>query len=139
MSGNASRKNGHLGGRPKGKYDPSKALEKQAIRDIVRAMVSAHLVPMTEAQIAHANGLKYLVSRDKAGKFTRIGPEGVTGDAGEVIEVWEKDPSSQAYADLMNRAADKPIEPPQDVNLHADDAILAILSSARRRDKAENP
>jgi hypothetical protein len=28
----------------------------------------------------------------------------------EVIEVWEKDPSVQAFTDLMNRTIDKPIE-----------------------------
>lgn len=31
-------------------------------------------------------------------------------DDEEIIEVWEKDPNIQAYADLMNRALDKPAE-----------------------------
>ena len=109
--GDKSRENGKKGGRPVGSvYSPEKALAKAAIRELVRAMVSEHLVPMTEAQIANAKGLKYLVKRDKAGKFQRIGPEGVTGDPDEVIEVWEKDPSTPAFTDLLNRAADKPIE-----------------------------
>jgi hypothetical protein len=32
------------------------------------------------------------------------------GDDEEIIEVWEKDPSVQAYTDLLNRALDKPAE-----------------------------
>jgi hypothetical protein len=28
----------------------------------------------------------------------------------EIIEVWEKDPSVQAFTDLMNRTIDKPVE-----------------------------
>lgn len=66
---------------------------------------------MLEAQISHAKGLKYLVTRDKkTGKFIRVGPAmaGMVGE--ETIEVWEKDPSVQAFSDLMNRALDKPAE-----------------------------
>lgn len=64
---------------------------------------------MLHAQMANAQGLKYLVSRDpKTGKFERIGPAGVRPEA--TIEVWEKDPSVQAFADLLNRALDKPAE-----------------------------
>ena len=53
----------------------------------------------------------------------------------EIIEVWEKDPSVQAFTDLMNRALDKPAEPPQqlDIDLRVDwQEIMAILQSARK-------
>ena len=37
----------------------------------------------------------------------------------EVIEVWEKDPSVQAFTDLLNRAIDRPMEQEQQINLDA--------------------
>ncbi len=75
-------------------------------------MVFAALEPLVSAQIANASGLKYLVARDKrTGKFERVS-EAMARLANneEHIEVWEKDPSVQAFTDLLNRAVDKPIE-----------------------------
>ena len=74
-------------------------LEKVAARDAVRTFVIAHLRPMLEAQIAHAQGLKYLVVRNmKTGKFLRVTQmmaKAKLGKDEEIIEVWEKDPSVQ--------------------------------------------
>lgn len=94
------------------KFGPHQStITKAEARDAVRAMVIAKLAPMVDAQIEHAQGLKYLVTRDKkTGKFIRVGPA-MAGQVGEeTIEVWEKDPSVQAFTDLLNRALDKPIE-----------------------------
>ncbi len=67
--------------------------------------------------MAHAEGLKYLVTRDKkTGKFIRVTEAMAKARLGaneETIEVWEKDPSVQAFTDLMNRALDKPAEQEQ--------------------------
>ena len=61
--------------------------------------------------MSHAVGLKYLVVRDKkSGKFVRVGEALARQSEAETIEVWEKDPSVQAFTDLMNRALDKPAE-----------------------------
>lgn len=91
------------------KYKPT--LTKEAARDVVRSLVIAQLQPMVDAQIANAQGLRYLVYRNKkSGKFERVKDlEGVNQDE-ETIEVWEKDPSVQAFTDLMNRTLDKPAE-----------------------------
>jgi hypothetical protein len=74
-----------------------------------------------EAQIANAMGVKYLVTRDKkTGKFVRVieaMAQVKLGDHEEIIEVWEKDPNVQAFADLLNRALGKPKEQPQDINV----------------------
>lgn len=76
---------------------------------------------MLEAQIRHAKGLSYLVGRDKAGKFKKLTSEEAdralaAGGESEwtLIEVWEKDPSVQAWTDLLNRANDKPKEQEQE-------------------------
>jgi len=89
------------------------------MRERVRQRVFARLDPMLDAQIAHAQGLKYLVTRDrKTGKFIRVGEamaKARQGDTEESIEVWEKDPSVQAFTDLLNRAIDKPAEQLQEI------------------------
>lgn len=96
-------------GKPKG-YKHRGTLDKAAAREFVRERVTAALEGMLAAQIAHAQGLKYLVRRDKkSGKFVRVG-EGTLDPEDETIEVWEKDPSVQAFTDLLNRALDKPAE-----------------------------
>jgi len=73
---------------------------------------------MLEAQITHAKGLKYLVTREKSGKFVRVTEAMAKARLGSddfIVEVWEKDPSTQAFSDLMNRAYDKPKEQEQEV------------------------
>lgn len=103
-------------GAPKGTKHPQ-TLEKEAARQILRQMVLEKLGPLVDSQVANAMGIKYLVLREKkTGKFTRIGKEkaelllGADPEAMELVEVWEKDPNVQAFADLLNRAIDKPIE-----------------------------
>ncbi len=96
-------------GRPKGTKEP-KRLEKEAARAVLRNLVTASLRPMVEAQIENAMGLKYLVVRDKrTGKFQRVGEAMARLQSGEeLVEVWEKDPSVHAFADLLDRTLDRP-------------------------------
>lgn len=89
-------------------------------------MVTEALGPLIQAQIANAQGLKYLVVRDKkTGKFLRVteamakAKQDALDESEEIIEVWEKDPSVQAFTDLLNRALDKPKEQEQEINLDA--------------------
>jgi hypothetical protein len=110
-------------GRPPG--SPNKAtITKEQARDALRQIVLREMAEMSAAQIAHAKGLKYLVAREtKTGKFTRLTQEQtekiLAGESDEFafIEVWEKDPSVQAFTDLMNRALDKPKEQEQEVEI----------------------
>lgn len=92
-----------------------RTLQKEAARELVRQAITRQLEPLIAAQIANAQGLKYLVTRDKkTGKFIRVTEamaKAKLGEDEEIIEVWEKDPSVQAFTDLLNRAIDKPAEP----------------------------
>lgn len=125
-------------GRKKG-YREKSSLEKEEARALLRQIVTANMQPMIEAQIANAQGLKYLVSRDKiTGKFRRLG-EGDLALEGEsdreVVEVWEKDPNVSAFTDLLNRTIDKPTE---HVELDADVTIKGLdqrIIAARARVK----
>lgn len=92
-------------------------MDKIAAREYVRQRVIESLQDMLDAQISHSQGIKYLVARRKAGgKFEKVSPEMLeTMLAGQddetvVLEVWDKDPSVQAFTDLLNRALDKPAD-----------------------------
>lgn len=102
----------------------ARKIEKEVLREQTRAIIAPHLEQLLAAQIAHAVGLKYLVTRDKkTGKFIRVTEAmarrkqkkaAADGEAPaeneEAIEVWEKDPSVQAFTDLLNRLIDRPAE-----------------------------
>ena len=120
MPGETSRANGRKGGRHKSPL----TLDKLAAREFVRQRVTAALAPLIDSQVANAQGLKYLVTRDpKTGKFTRVTPAmalAATDEEATRIEVWEKDPSVQAFQELMNRALDYPAKPAEQVDLKAE-------------------
>lgn len=118
------KKNG--GARPgagrKPGWQAPQTLDKIALRARIFARVAAEIDPLLDSQIAAAKGTKYLVTRGADGKFTKVTEAMAlawTDDNQPIIEVWEEKPSTPAFTDLMNRAADKPIEPAQDVNLNA--------------------
>lgn len=102
-------------GKPKGWKAP-KTLEKEAARAYQREMVIASLRAMTQAQIANALGIGHVYTRDKTGKFSKIEDQAhidqllTEGTEGEGYWIFSKDPSIQAFTDLMNRALDKPAE-----------------------------
>lgn len=114
-------------GRKKG----TSGFDKEAARQRLREIVWANMTPMLEAQVANAKGIKFLILRhSKSGKFIkriedaskpiRFDPEH------EIVEVWAKDPSVQAFTDLMNRTIDKPAET---VNATVDVAITQAIES----------
>jgi hypothetical protein len=94
-------------------------ITKEQAREALRQIVLEDMRALVSAQLSHAKGLKYLVTRDKkTGKFVRVTEamaKAKLGESEEIIEVWEKDPSVQAFTDLMNRALDKPAEQEQAV------------------------
>jgi len=122
---------------PKG-HKTRKTLDKEAARELLRDLVKAELRPMVEAQIKHAKGISYLVYREaKGGKFTKV-----TAEAAQslferddvVIEVWEKEPSVQAFTDLLNRTVDKPAETVNaTVDMSLTQGIEIRLKAARER------
>ena len=118
----------HAGGRPKGLPKTGgrvkgtknrETLSKEQAREAFRQMVMGEMRELVAAQLANAKGLKYLVTRDKkTGKFIRVTQamaKAKRGEDEEIIEVWEKDPSTPAFTDLMNRALDRPKEQEQDL------------------------
>jgi hypothetical protein len=117
----------HAGGRPKGSKGKSNgALAKEAARELTRTIVTNYLRPMLRSQIASAIGIGHLYTRDAAGKFNRVVKQAQvdrllkTGTQGRHYFIYAKDPSTQAFTDLMNRAIDKPKDQPVEVGVVAD-------------------
>lgn len=124
-------------GRKKG----PQTLEKEVLRAIVRERVGAKIKTLVDAQLSNAIGVHFLVVREKvSGKFLRVGKgraETLKPEE-EIIEVWEKDPSVQAFTDLLNRAIDKPKEQEQTINLTGSVNIVTILRERHARYIAGN-
>ena len=101
-------------GMPKG-YKTQKTIAKEEARELARAIITGRLEELLAAQIDNALGIRHLMMRDpKTGRF-----EQVKGDAAQIEEalatknafwIYTKDPSVQAFTDLLNRALDKPAE-----------------------------
>lgn len=122
------------------KYKPT--LDKEAAREALRAIVLREMESLVASQISAAKGIRYLVARNRAsGKFVRLDEEAMTkllagedDDSLEAVEVWEKDPSVQAFTDLMNRALDKPKEQKQELELTGELTVIPErLAAARKR------
>ena len=116
------------GPKPGTVYAPTR--EKAIAREALRAVIDKHMEAMTEAQIKHAIGIKYLVKRSKAGgKFEKVSVDQLDAalagqdDGSLILEVWDQIPSTPAYTDLMNRHLDKPKEQEQE---HKIDGKLTI-------------
>lgn len=107
-----------IGGKPKGFKAPA-TISKELAREVLRNRVIAELAPLIDAQVANAKGISHFFLRDKAGQFVKIEDAKAiqtalnSGDEGSYYYIFTKDPSIQAFTDLMNRALDKPAEPEQ--------------------------
>lgn len=126
-------------GKPKGFKHPQ-TLEKEAIRAVVRAMVAEKVGPLTQAQITNALGIRHIFLRDEGGRFVQLtDPKQIetalnSGEEGRYYWTFTKDPSIQAYTDLMNRTIDKPQEPPLKVEVDAT-PLLEKLDAIKRRNR----
>jgi hypothetical protein len=92
-----------------------KTLAKEEARELARQLITERMRPMIEAQIRHATGISHLFLRRADGTFARSDdPEAIlaalnSGDETSYY-IFTKDPSVQAFTDLMNRAIGKPAE-----------------------------
>jgi hypothetical protein len=117
-------------GKPKGRKS-ARTIARQLEEDMLRQKIKERLEPIVDSQLSNAEGIKYLVVRErKGGKFIRVheamakgAKKGKLGANEEIIEVWEKDPSVHAFTELLNRAYGKAKEPEQKVD-HSGEIVL---------------
>src|SRR5262245_54807776 len=98
-------------GRPFGSKT-KKTLKKEAAREVVRQQVTAELEPLLHRQTAAAIGDSSVFVQDAlTGRWRLIAAEDeitpAERAAGRYLRVFTKDPSSQAFAQLLDRALDK--------------------------------
>lgn len=96
-----------------------KTLDAEARLLALRDLVSKELEPMTQAQIAHAKGVHYMVLRHKDGTFTRATDEkqidAAIASGAMAFQIFTQAPNTGAFSDLLNRTFGKPAEQPQQV------------------------
>lgn len=101
-------------GVPKGYKRPA-TISKELAREALRQVVLRHMDRMLASQIAHAIGIGHLYTRDKAGKFNKIESQAEVdrllreGQEDRDYWIFTKDPSVQAFSDLMDRSLDQPM------------------------------
>lgn len=123
------------GGKPKG-YKAPATLEKEAAREAVRQRITERLVPLVDAQIDSAIGIKHFFLRDEFGQWKRITkPEKIEQalNAGKGYWIYTKDPNSQAARDMLDRAIDKAKEQAQEIEVKDTDGLVAALMEGRQR------
>ena len=109
-------------GRPKGRSTRhKKTIEKEMAEEVLREKIRKRIDPILDAQLDNAQGIKYLVVRDKKkGKFIRVTEsmaKAKLGKGEEIVEVWEKDPSVHAFDSLLNRAYGQARKPKEEVDV----------------------
>lgn len=129
---------GKRGPKKGAKYAPT--ISKEQAREAVRQIVLKHMDRMVRSQVANATGIGHLFTRDKSGKFTRIEDEAraidllENGKEGADFFIFMKDPSVQAFTDLLNRALDKPKEQEQELRITGElEMVAPKLVAARKR------
>ena len=101
------------------------SLRKEEARERIRAYITDRALPMLDAQLAHAAGIHHMFLRRPDGTFERSDdPDAIlaalnSGDDTSYY-IFTKDPSVQAFTDLMNRAIDMPAKPPENVDVKAE-------------------
>lgn len=118
------------------KYAPT--ISKEQAREAVRQLVLKHMDRMLRSQIAHSIGIGHLYTRDKTGKFNKIENAAdvdrllTEGEEDRDYWIFTKDPSTQAFTDLMNRALDKPKEQEQEFKITGESDLIEKLITGRK-------
>ena len=104
------------------KNGPQKAtISKEQARDALRQIVLREMDALVQAQVQNARGLMHMMLRNEDGTWRKAinADEILTALNGPTDRYWisVKDPSIQAFTDLMNRALDKPKEQEQEVKI----------------------
>src|SRR5688572_21218334 len=103
-------------GRPKGTTGIkwTRTLLKEQAREEVRQELTQHLGEISRALVKKALGVSYLVHRDRAtGKFAVVSEakaRKLLESGNEVLEVWSKEPHTEAIRQVLDRAIDRPKE-----------------------------
>lgn len=124
------------GGMQKG-YKAPATLEKEAAREAVRKRITERLLPLVDAQIDSAIGIKHFFLRGEDGQWKRLtNPAQIEAalNAGKNnYYIHTKDPNTQAAREMLDRAIDKPKEQVQQIEVEGGDRLIEALLAGRAR------
>lgn len=120
MPGEASRRNGQKGGRPKGRKDPH-TLEREAVQRVFDQRVMRAADRLFNAQLSQAEGVSILLRRPKVGKgrtevvsdpktIQRYFDGELENDEADWYFIAVEKPNAEAADRLLNRGLGKPKE-----------------------------
>src|SRR5262245_48835934 len=121
----------------RGKNAKARLLGKQSAQEAVRQQITAALEPLIDAAIRAALGVSYCFEREAStGRWRLVDDERALNRAdttpGRYLRIFTVDPSPRAFAELLDRALDKPGRPEQEVKVSGEVDIVHRLMAARR-------
>lgn len=125
-------------GRPKGSKDPH-TLDKAEAREALRKLLTAQMVPVAEALVSRAKGVRYFVTRNKkTGKYELVtNPDQVigalNGEDENVGEFYTDKPETAAIKEIFDRTVDKAKEQEAEIKLTGETDLIAKLLAGRKR------
>lgn len=122
-----------FGGKQKGAKNQA-TVDKEFHREVLRQLVVAQLEPMVKAQVAHAQGVQYMILRHPDGTYARATDvkqiDAACAVGATSFEIVTQSPNTQAFTALLDRALDKPKEQPLEVQ-HS--GTVNIVDTLRQR------
>ena len=101
------------GGRVKGVLNKA-TVEREKGLDVIKELVLKELGPMTEAQIAQAKGVKYMILRQPNGSYARATDvkqiDVACAIGAEAFEVFTAAPDTQAFRTLTEQSFGRPVQ-----------------------------
>lgn len=129
------------GGKQKGYKFPA-TLAKEAAREAARKRITDRLIPLVDAQIDNAIGIKHFMLRDAAtGQWVRLtDPDQIVAAMnhprakhGSTYLIYTKDPNPNSARDMLAYAIDRPKEQVQEIDVKSSDELVKKLMEGRAR------
>ena len=109
-------------GRPKGRANNRTIRQKayaEAVLEKMREVVAKHMPVMFEAQMAHAQGVHYMMLRESDGGYAKLSDDPEISDkqiraaiasGGQAFKIFKQAPNTQAFNAVLDQVLGKPLE-----------------------------
>ena len=119
-------------------------VEREQGLDVIKDLVLRELGPMTEAQIAQAKGVKYMILRQPNGSYARATDvkqiDVACAIGAEAFEVFTAAPDTQAFRTLTEQSFGRPVQRTELTGKEGGPveiaAVLEFLDLPKKRNRA---
>ena len=120
-------------------------VEREQGLDVIKDLVLRELGPMTEAQIAQAKGVKYMILRQPNGSYARATDvkqiDVACAIGAEAFEVFTAAPDTQAFRTLTEQSFGRPVQRTELTGKEGGPveiaAVLEFLDLPKKRNRKE--